>query len=242
MATSILLRNAAKATGGAIVASGAYCTYLYQTDEGTRRAIKAYSTFVPAVLHYRWLEFQVQRGWIPPDDEKCWQDLDSQYAIPTVQRLGELQGMYTKYGQTAAGFTNTFSDVWIQELRRLEDEVPPRPIEDVYTTIEQETGKPLSETFSSIDPVPLGSASIGQVHRAVLKTTGQPVCVKVQYPDAERMFRSDMRAIRTFCETLAPEQVVILAALEKWLVICEPLDSCRTKLFCHSRFWRHRKC
>ena len=43
----------------------------------------------------------------------------------------------------------------------------------------------MQDTFSEIDPVPLGSASIGQVHRARLKSTGQEVAVKVQYPEVQ---------------------------------------------------------
>jgi aarF domain-containing kinase len=46
--------------------------------------------------------------------------------------------------------------------------------------------------FSEFDHTPIGAASIGQVHRAVLKKTGQEVAVKVQYPLVERLFRSDI--------------------------------------------------
>lgn len=74
--------------------------------------------------------------------------------------------MYCKYGQTAAGFTHTFGDAWIIEFHKLKDQVPPRSVETVHQTIAEETGKPVQETFSDIDPIPLGSASIGQVHQA----------------------------------------------------------------------------
>jgi aarF domain-containing kinase len=122
--------------------------------------------------------------------------------------------MYSKYGQTAAGFTNTFSDTWVQELRKLEDRVPARSIDVVQQTILQETGQPASELFSAFDEVPLGSASIGQVHRATLKD-GREVAVKVQYPDSERLFRKDMATIRTFFRVVAPEQLFSLNELEK---------------------------
>jgi aarF domain-containing kinase len=191
---------------------GIYGFYLYKTDEGSNRAIKAYSAFVPVVLHYRFME---AREKIAPQPEQAWKDLDDKYAKATVEKLGELQGMYTKYGQTAAGFSNTFGEAWIRELRTLENEVPPRSAEVVYKTIEEETGKPVSETFSYFDPVPLGSASIGQVHRARLKSNGKEVCVKVQYPDSGRLFRKDIAAIRAFCTALAPEHVVTLSAMEK---------------------------
>jgi predicted unusual protein kinase regulating ubiquinone biosynthesis (AarF/ABC1/UbiB family) len=57
-------------------------------------------------------------------------------------------------------------------------------------------GKDPSEIFSEFDEQPLGSASIGQVHRAVLKDSGQEVAVKVQYPDSEKLFTNDMSSIR----------------------------------------------
>ena len=62
-------------------------------------------------------------------------------------------------------------------------QVPARSFAVVARTIEQETGRPVHETFSEFDPTPLGSASIGQVHRARLKSNGQHVAVKVQYPE-----------------------------------------------------------
>lgn len=99
--------------------------YWYE-DEGTRRAMKAYSTFVPVVLHYRWVE--ARHKYLAPtkssvlsllssekkshekllnekeldqqEKEEEWKALDDLYANRTVERLGELQGMYCKYGQT----------------------------------------------------------------------------------------------------------------------------------------------
>jgi aarF domain-containing kinase len=215
--------------------TGAYVLYKYRTDEGSRRAFQAYASFVPVILHYRWLEARkIYLGDNITDDD--WKALDEKYAVPTVAKLGDLQGMYCKYGQTAAGFTNTLGEKWIHELRKLEDKVPPRSFECIRETIENETGKKLEDIFHEIDPVPLGSASIGQVHRAVLKQQqqsiaaaaaaagtrnnatstidGHVVAVKVQYPEAQQLFQGDMRTIRSMCEILAPEQIVMLQALE----------------------------
>ena len=100
-------------------------------------------------------------------------------------------------------------------MRKLENEIPPRPVETVHRTIEDETNKKVNEIFSEFDPTPLGSASIGQVHRAVLRSTGREVAVKVQYPEAQELFTRDIHAIRSLCERFAPEQVCTLDALEK---------------------------
>jgi len=191
----------------------AYGAYLWETDEGYERAFRAYSTMVPVVLHYRLTE--AVGKYVRPITDEEWQALDEFYAARTVQKLGGLNGVYVKYCQTAAGFHNTFSETWIEEFRKMESDVPPRDIESVYKTIRQETGKEVEDTFSSFDPVPLGSASIGQVHKAVLKSTGETVAVKVQYDDAEHVFQDDMHTIRSFCRTFAPEHCVTLGALEK---------------------------
>lgn len=215
-------QTAWKATAGGTLVYG---FYQYQTDEGSRRALQAYASFVPVVLHYRWLEAQATYlGNYIAITEKDYEALDEKYAATTVRKLGELQGMYCKYGQTAAGFTNTLGPKWIVELRKLENKVPPRSFACIRETLETETGLPLEQVFDSIDPVPLGSASIGQVHEAVLKhpppdgTTNNKksrrVAVKVQYPEAQALFEGDMRTIRSMCEYLAPEQLVMLTALE----------------------------
>jgi len=175
--------------------------------------VKAYSTFAPVVLHYRAKELQDKL--LSPVSKEEWAAMDEKYAADTVADLGELQGMYAKYGQTAAGMSNTLGDAWIRELRKLENDIPPRPVEAVYKTIEEEMGKPVSEAFDYFDPVPLGSASIGQVHRAILKGEGREVAVKVQYNEAQELFHGDIHTIRRFCEVLAPEQVCAMEALRK---------------------------
>eukprot|EP00934_Nitzschia_sp_Nitz4_P002289 Nitzschia sp. Nitz4//scaffold276_size25055//7976//9750//NITZ4_008339-RA/size25055-augustus-gene-0.14-mRNA-1//1//CDS//3329545319//2289//frame0 len=205
---SVIKAVGATATAGLVV----YPTYLYQTDEGSRRMIQAYSSFVPVVLHYRWMEFIHKLS--PMSDEE-WEAMDQKYAVPTVAQLARLQGMYTKYGQTAAGLTNTLGDAWIHELRKLEDKVPPRSTDVVFQTVREETNKQVEETFSYFDPTPLGSASIGQVHKAVLRQDGREVAVKVQYPEAQHLFEDDMKTIRKFFEIFGPEHIVLLDALER---------------------------
>jgi ubiquinone biosynthesis protein len=81
---------------------------------------------------------------------------------------------------------------WVQELRKLEDQVPPRPAAVVRQTILEETGREPEQIFSSFDQTPLGSASIGQVHRARLHN-GRVVAVKVQYPGITATLDSDLR-------------------------------------------------
>jgi len=59
--------------------------------------------------------------------------------------------------------------------------------------------------FSFVDPVPLGCASIGQTHRAVLRGSGERVVIKVQDPNAERTFRGDVLAMKAVTEAFFPQ-------------------------------------
>ena len=212
----IMLRFLRRASAGAAAGASAYAAYEYKTNEGFRRACQLYLRIGPVVFVYRAVEFK-HALLQPPEDvaEQEWRALDRRFAVPVVKTLEELQGMYTKYGQIAAGMTNTLSPIWIEQLRHLEDAVPPRSVEVVYRTIVEETGRPVEATFSTFDPVPLGSASIGQVHRATLASDGSEVAVKVQYPDSKTFFRSDMSTIKSFFKLAAPEQLITLGELER---------------------------
>ncbi|GJD09199.1 Uncharacterized protein Gasu2_34640 [Galdieria sulphuraria] len=81
---------------------------------------------------------------------------------------------------------------WIRRLKTLQDEVPPAPFQDIRRTIETSLDKPIVELFDWIDPVPLASATIAQVHCARLKMNGQLVAVKAQYADQERLCQLDL--------------------------------------------------
>ena len=206
--------------GGAAAAASGYVYYKKRTDEGFSRALRLYSVGGPVVAAYRFEEWKQKSSLSPfkmSEEEKsaAWKALDEKHAERIVQPFDELQGMYTKYGQTCAGMSNTFSPLWIEKLRKLEDGVTPRSTKVVMQTIEEEFGKPASEIFSEFDDVLLGSASIGQVHRAVVRATGKEVAVKVQYPESQRLFAEDMKTIRSFFTIAAPEQLIILNEMER---------------------------
>ena len=63
-------------------------------------------------------------------------------------------------------------------------------------------------------PEPLGTASIGQTHHAILHS-GQQVAVKIQHPEAERNFRADIRTIKQFCQLAQPQHAPYLNEIEK---------------------------
>src|SRR5688572_33384269 len=88
---------------------------------------------------------------------------------------------------------------YLHALQRMQDEVSPVPFEIVRAVFEDEIGVRLSKVFVHFDEAPLGSASIAQVHRAVLKD-GREVAVKVQRPDIEKAIRSDVHILYTLAQ------------------------------------------
>jgi len=79
----------------------------------------------------------------------------------------------------------------IRELERLVDTVPPSPFPDIVQRVEADLKKPIGELFAAFDPQPLASASLGQVHAAMLPD-GKAVAVKVLRPGVERLVNVDL--------------------------------------------------
>ncbi|ETO12117.1 hypothetical protein RFI_25259, partial [Reticulomyxa filosa] len=85
----------------------------------------------------------------------------------------------------------------------------------VRSVIEKELNRKVEDVFLRIDEKPLGAASIGQAHRAILNNaTKDEVCIKLQYPEMEKMFRADLSAIRRFVTWLEPGIGEAMAEME----------------------------
>jgi len=103
----------------------------------------------------------------------------------------ELGSTYVKLGQALSARPDLIPADFITELAKLQDKVPSFPFSDVEQIIENELAAPVSDLFDAFEPVPLASASIGQVHRARLKD-GEAVAVKVQRPHIKRTVEVDL--------------------------------------------------
>lgn len=123
---------------------------------------------------------------------------------PTSERvrlaLTELGTTGIKLGQMLSTRPDLTGAALSAELSKLQVATPPNPTEQIVKTIEEELGAPLEACFRSFEPAPLASASIGQVHRAVLQS-GQPVVVKVMRHGIEERVESDLE-ILTFLADL----------------------------------------
>ncbi len=122
----------------------------------------------------------------------------------------DLGPSFVKLGQLASTRPDILPDEWIRELKRLQDEVPPLPFEEIRQAVESSLGASLEELYESFDEEPLAAASIAQVHRAVLKHESglKEVVVKVQRPNIADTIARDVDLLHTlarFVERTIPE-------------------------------------
>ena len=113
--------------------------------------------------------------------------------------LEEMGPTYVKLGQVLSTRADLLPPVYLSALSRLQQKVKPFPFGDVEQIITEQLGVRLSNAFESFESKPMASASLGQVHRAVLRD-GRPVAVKVQRPDIRAQIIDDMDAIENIAE------------------------------------------
>lgn len=121
--------------------------------------------------------------------------------------LGNLKGVVQKFGQMASYLEGVLPEeiapVYQKVLSRLQDSAPALPALAVRTVIEDELDCFLEDHFASFDEQPFAAASVGQVHRAMLYD-GTQVAVKVQYPDIDKAFNSDLKNMKMIETLFAP--------------------------------------
>ncbi len=132
---------------------------------------------------------------------------DEKLTRPQRMRMAfeELGPTYIKLGQILSTRPDLVPANYLAELAKLQDAVPPVPFEDVKAVIESEFGRPAEDLFDQLDDQPLASASIGQVHKALLKD-GEPVAVKFQRPGIQKVIEVDLE-IMLHLATLAERHI-----------------------------------
>lgn len=116
----------------------------------------------------------------------------------------QLGPTFVKFGQILSTRVDVFPPEWIGEFERLQTDVAPICAEDIYTLIAAELGRPVGEVFLEIDPVAAGSASVAQVHRAVL-LDGTRVAVKVKRPGIDKTIQADLRILNHLAALIESE-------------------------------------
>ncbi len=125
----------------------------------------------------------------------------------------ELGPTFVKLCQVMSNRPDLLPEELIFEFQKLQSDVPPFPTKKAIEVIESESGKKIKEIFSYFEEKVIGSASIGQVHRARL-ATGEEVVVKVQRPGVRKQIESDLQIIKdivTFGDNYFKKQGVLNA-------------------------------
>ena len=128
--------------------------------------------------------------------------------------LEDLGPTYIKLGQLLSTRSDIMPKEYCDELMKLRSDVPPMPFSEVIEVIEESYGLPWEDVFRYIENRPLGSASIAQVHRAVLPT-GEVVAVKVQRPGVRATMAQDIAIIRILAKRASH-----VAKIEQMLDLC----------------------
>ncbi|CAM6083702.1 unnamed protein product [Calypogeia fissa] len=115
------------------------------------------------------------------------------------KKLTELGPTFVKIGQGLSTRPDLCPPEYLEELAELQDALPCFPDVDAFTCIEQELGAPLESMYSSITASPIAAASLGQVYKAILRSTGDTVAVKVQRPYIEQSVGLDFYLLRGLC-------------------------------------------
>ena len=128
--------------------------------------------------------------------------LDETAPIRMRKVLEQLGPAYIKLGQMLSTRPDLVGIEIANELQKLRDNTPTTPFNEMKSLIEEELGSPLEEIFSDFDENPLGSASIGQVYRAKLKSNKEEVAVKVLKPNSREIIESDVKIMKFLAERM----------------------------------------
>ena len=122
-------------------------------------------------------------------------------------------GIYIKIGQHLAALSYLIPIVcflldcvlmqeWVSTMSILQDACPPTPMEAIERLYLKDVGHSLFEDFSYFNPIPLGVASLAQVHRATLRASNRDVAVKIQHPEVARYSVIDTNTTRFIFDTI----------------------------------------
>ena len=204
--------------------------------ERVMRSAKFWGSAVPIIFDYykkyASISLQEQITGVCLSDEECsieFQENHDAGAERLRNMVDELKGFYVKTGQIIASRQDLFPRAYTEKLSGLTDYLDPMPIDVVEKVVMEQLikknkiGSSMSDVFSEFDSVPLGAASIAQVHRARLteRFGGGEVAVKVQRPSIEPKLLGDIKNLKTLSKPLRGrtpvDYYVVFSELEEQL-------------------------
>ena len=142
-------------------------------------------------------------------EDLLYRDVDQlqELTLPEKVRymLQELGPTFVKFGQIVSSRAENIPPDWLEELDKLQSNVPPFPYESVRKIIIDELGAPPNELFATFSEEPFAAASTAQVHRATMHD-GSEVVVKVQRPNIDVTVKADLNVLRDLSARLQRKQ------------------------------------
>ena len=134
-----------------------------------------------------------------------------------TKELVNLGSAFIKLGQLLSARADVIPSEWVNELTSLQDRVPPFDFEEVQKILKKQLGNSYKK-IKSIDEIPVGSASLAQVHKATLDDTNN-VIFKVQRPDIEKFFRLDLDVMNQVAKVV--QRIKSLSRGNDWVGIAK---------------------
>lgn len=191
--------------------------------EGFLRSLYFWYGIFPVYLHYRGIQLLKRdlRLISPELGERLYEDAHVRYSHRVRDLHYALRGYYLKNAQLVSTQPDLVPRVWLEWVERTQDNVPsefssPEEAKEYCRRVMmRERGLDFDALFDEWDDKPLGIASIGQVHKARLRSTGEYVAVKMQFENMESRFRADMRTLKAFCQFAMPQHLSAFEEVEK---------------------------
>jgi len=171
--------------------------------------LSRYAAFTKFLAKYGRADFVTRTDTPAPDQRAPGAAADAEGFVRDIEALGPT---FIKLGQLLSTRADLLPPPYVEALARLQDDVEPFSYAEVVSIVEGELGVRLSKAFVEFDEKPIAAASLGQVHRAVIRS-GRVVAVKVQRPNIRERVIEDLNAL----DELAP-------LLQKFTTVSRTLD------------------
>jgi aarF domain-containing kinase len=205
-----------------VVSSAGISYVAIKSDEGTSRSFQFWSKAFPIYIHYRSYQLLNRDLGILGDQqaEVYYSTLHDMYTDKVRNLVYGMRGFYLKNAQLLSTQDDFLPSAYMKWVKDTQDNVPSEfkgseAKEYVRQKLKEECNLDFDDVFSSWDDKPLGVASIGEVHKATLKSNGKAVAVKLLCPGIEKRFRADIKTMKSFCQLAMPQHVPAFDEIEK---------------------------
>lgn len=179
------------------------------------RTLAIFRLAVSYIRDYRAI-VRAERRLPEEEADRRIREIYEQGGVRFRERAIKLGGLIIKVGQFLSARTDILPIEFTRPLQVLQDQVPAAAFSEVRALIEEAYQKPIGDIFSRFEETPVAAASLGQVHRAVLRDQNKVVAVKVLRPGIRSLAKTDLRALS-----------VVMAFLERYTRIGRRIDTVR---------------